>query len=214
MSEQVPERREPLLNAPWPAVALVAAMVAAYVAQLALGDAAVAARYGFAPADLDEGRLFTLLTYQFLHGGWPHVGMNALWAMAFAPPVARLLGPAAAGVIAFFVFYLLCGAFAAIGFSLLQLHQAFPPLVGASGAVAGLMGAASRLIYRTEGLTPLTDRRVVTMGLAWGGINVVLGMIGFAPGMGQVTIAWEAHLAGYLAGLLMIGPLARLLRRA
>jgi membrane associated rhomboid family serine protease len=44
-------------------------------------------------------------------------------------------------------------------------------------------------------------------------LNVILGMIGFAPGAGQVTVAWEAHLAGFIAGMLLIGPTARLIAR-
>lgn len=214
MSDTIPGRREPILNAPWPALALVATLVLAYAAQTASGAGhGIARQYGFAPADLDEGRFLSLLTYQFLHGGWPHVGMNAVWALAFGPPVARLLGTRGLGVIGFFLFYLVCGALAAIGYGAFHAHQAYPPLVGASGAVAGLMGAGSRLIGRRSDLAGLADRRVIAMGVAWALINVLLGVIGFAPGMGQVTIAWEAHIAGYLAGLLLVGPLAKVLRR-
>jgi membrane associated rhomboid family serine protease len=208
--------REPILNAPWPAMALIGAMVAAYAWQAYLASPAVVMDLGFAPADLDpdRGRLFSLFTYQFLHGGWPHVGMNAVWALAFAPPVARLLGPRPIGVAAFFAFYLVCGALAAIGFAALHPHQSYPALVGASGAVSGLMGAGSRLLNRWGELLPLRSRNVISMGATWAVINVVLGVIGFAPGMGgHVNIAWEAHIAGYLAGVLLIGPLATVLRR-
>jgi membrane associated rhomboid family serine protease len=170
-----PVTREPMFNAPWPAVLLVAAMVVAYGFQSfsGLGDA-LALQYGFAPADLDEGRLVTLLTYQFLHGGWPHVGMNAVWAFAFAPPVARLFGGRSFDGLAFFIFYLFCGALAAVGYAAFHAHQPYPPLVGASGAVAGLMGAGSRLLGRPT-LAPITDRNVLGMAAVWAVLNIVLG---------------------------------------
>jgi membrane associated rhomboid family serine protease len=213
VSNDQPAVREPILNAPWPAVALVAAMVAAYGAQSLSGAGDVLAlQYGFAPADLDEGRLVTLVTYQFLHGGWAHVGMNAVWALAFAPPVARLFGAKPLGAAGFFIFYLVCGALAAVGYAAFHAHQPYPPLVGASGAVAGLMGAGSRLLGRRS-LAPLTDRNVLGMAAIWAALNLVLGLIGFAPGMGKVTVAWECHMVGYLVGLLLIGPATRLLGR-
>ncbi len=51
---------------------------------------------------------------------------------------------------------------------------------------------------------------MVAMGAAWLVVNIVLGLIGFAPGMGVVQIAWQAHVAGYAAGGLLIGPWMRL----
>ncbi len=48
---------------------------------------------------------------------------------------------------------------------------------------------------------------------AWIAVNVVFGLAGIAPGMGVVRIAWEAHIFGYFAGLLLIGPAARLFAR-
>ncbi len=205
---------EPAFNAPWPALVLVAMIVASYVAQRFSGDGPQwIAAYGFMASDLDEGRLSTLITHLFLHGGWPHVGMNAVMALAFAPPVSRLLGEGAAGAAALLVFYLVCGAAGGLAYAALHPHDSLHQLIGASGAVAGLMGAASRLLYRQGRLAPVLDRSVLSFTAVWVGLNVVLGMIGLAPGMGQVTIAWEAHLGGYFAGLLLIGPTARLLGR-
>lgn len=212
MSDEESEAHEPAITVPWPALVLTGVILFAYLVQSGLGAETLALRYGFAPADLDQGRLITLITYQFLHGGWAHAGMNAVWCLAFAPPVSRLLGQGPAGALALLVFYLVCGALAALGYGLFHMHEA-APLVGASGAVAGLMGAASRLVRGQGVLAPLRDRGVATMGIVWIGINIVLGLIGFAPGMGKVTIAWEAHIAGYAAGLLLIGPAAHLIRR-
>ncbi|MBD3838504.1 rhomboid family intramembrane serine protease, partial [Brevundimonas sp.] len=57
---------------------------------------------------------------------------------------------------------------------------------------------------------PLTDRRVLSASLAWMAVNVVVGLIGYAPGMQGAQIAWEAHAVGFVVGVLAIGPLARL----
>ena len=73
------------------------------------------------------------------------------------------------------------------------------------------MGAAIRLLGRRNGrLRPLTDRRVLTTSAALMLVNAGTGLIGLAPGVQGVAIAWEAHAFGYLFGLLMIGPWTRL----
>jgi membrane associated rhomboid family serine protease len=90
------------------------------------------------------------------------------------------------------------------------------PLVGASGAVFGLIGAATRMLGGQGRVLPLTDRRVLTSAAAWIGVNVLIGVIGSAgvtPGMEGARIAWEAHVIGLIAGLLLIGPWAKLFGR-
>ena len=208
------EPTEPAFNAPWPALVLVAMIAGSYLLQRFSGDEqALVTAYSFAPSDLDVGRYVTLVTHLFLHGGWAHVGMNAVMCLAFAPPVSRLLGEGAVGAVALLLLYLVCGVAGGLAFAAFHAHDGLHQLIGASGAVSGLMGAASRLLYRQGRLAPLLDRSVVGFTGVWVALNVVLGMIGLAPGMGQVTIAWEAHLGGYFAGLLLIGPLALALRR-
>jgi membrane associated rhomboid family serine protease len=197
-------RREPLLNAPWPSVAVVLVILASYAVQLLAGGQSLAMVYGFAPADLDHGRLVGLLAVMFLHGGWIHAIMNALGALAFGPPVARLLGPGVRGALAFFGFYLLCGVVSSLGYAVLHLHQA-EPVIGASGAVSGLMGAAARLIGRRWGLNPLNSRPVVSLTLSWVAVNALMAVAG-APLIAGARVAWEAHIAGFVAGALLIGP--------
>jgi membrane associated rhomboid family serine protease len=207
-----PPAREPAFNAPWPALVLVALIAGSYVVQRFSGaEDQLVATYGFVAADLDSWRLTTLVTHLFLHGGWAHVGMNAVMALAFAPPVSRLMGEDTFGALALVVFYLVCGACGGLAFAAMYPHDQSHQLIGASGAVSGLMGAAARLLYRPGTLAPLRDPQVLKFTAVWVVLNVVLGFIGFAPGMGQVTIAWQAHLGGFFAGLLLIGPVARLL---
>ena len=145
----------------------------------------------------------------FVHGGWPHVAMNAILGLAFGTPVARLM-PRTRGAVGFLTFYMVCGLIATLGYGLLHAAS-YDALVGASGAVFGLMGAALRLLGRKSGkLRSLNDKRFLTPAAAIMAVNAVVGLLGFAPGMEGARIAWEAHAFGFLAGALLIGPWTQL----
>lgn len=212
------EPKQPAIKAPWPVVLLVLTLLAAYgVQSTAIDETALILNYGFAPAMLHEGRYLPLVTSMFLHGGWAHAGMNALGVLAFGAPTARLLGlgyqaaqgrVSVVGGLAFILFFLFCGVLGSLGYGL--VHQAGQAiLIGASGGVAGLMGAASRMIDRPFGLSPFRSRTVIGMAAAWIIVNLLMALTGLAPGTGGIPIAWEAHLFGYAAGLILIGPVAR-----
>ena len=204
-----PPPRERIFNAPLLAVLLAASMPALYVLQERSRDNWLG--LAFAPIDLGEGRYGGLFTSMLVHGGWVHALMNAVAALTFGAPVARLFrGPAGAGV--FLALYICAGIFATLGYGLVHLGSP-DPLVGASGAVFGLIGAATRLLGGGGRVLPLTNRSVITTSIAWMGINAVVGLIGFAPGAEGARIAWEAHAFGFLFGILAIGPLARLFAR-
>ncbi len=213
--------KQPAIKAPWPVVLLVLAIVGSYLVQSVwVDETALVITYGFAPIMLHEGRYLPLVTSMFLHGGWTHAGMNALGAMAFGVPTARLLGlgyqsaqgrATIHGGLAFLLFFLVCGVLGSLGYGLVHRDgQAI--LIGASGGVAGLMGAASRMIDRPIGLSPYRSPTVIGMGAAWIIVNLLMALTGLAPGTGGIAIAWEAHLFGYAAGLLLIGPAARIMR--
>jgi membrane associated rhomboid family serine protease len=126
--------------------------------------------------------------------------------------VARLFGLRAAGVIAFFIFYLVCGVIAGLVF--VALHPGgMNPVLGASGAVSGLMGAAARLMDGQGRLGSPFSRSALSMAAAWIVVNMLIALTGLAPGLEEGSVAWEAHLGGFAAGLLLAGPFARLLRR-
>jgi membrane associated rhomboid family serine protease len=173
------------------------------------GVAAAANRFGLEAGDVAQGRLSGLITALFIHGGWAHVGMNAAGALAFGAPVARALGTRGVGPLSFALFYLVCGVLAGLGYAVFNLNST-AAVIGASGAVSGLFGAASRLIEHKPGLSPFASRTVVGFAAAWLVTNVAMGLTGFAPGMGAVQVAWQAHVAGYGAGLVLIGPWIRL----
>ncbi len=202
-------RREPMFNAPWTIVALPALLIALYAGQsMFLGDAQVG-RWALTWAALKVGRWETLLTCMFLHASWAHVLMNSVAIVAFGPPAARLMGTNGRGAAVFYAFYLTCGALAGLGF-LAVAPAGADAVVGASGAVSGLLGGASRLIEGRGRIGPIFGPTVLGMAAAWAIANVILGVTGLTPGAAGVPVAWQAHLAGYLAGVLLIGPFARL----
>jgi membrane associated rhomboid family serine protease len=188
-------------------------LVALYLLQSRFPLALVADALAFSPDRLDREPL-RLITSLFVHGSWAHVLMNAAFILAFGAPVARLLGPQARGVASFFAFYLACGIVSGLGFALLHWGQP-ANIVGASGAASGLMGAAARLIGGHGRVGPMFSRAVTSMGFAWIIVNVIMAFAGGAliPGAGDAQIGWEAHLAGFAAGVLLIGAFARLAGR-
>ena len=208
-----PPGREPAFDAPWPALLLSLALIGLFVLQLRLPDQeALYLRYGLSPEAVEQGRRLGLLTSLFVHGNWAHVLMNAIGALAFGAGVARLFGARPLGAAAFFLFFLACGVLAGAAF--VALNAGSPVvLIGASGGVSGLMGGASRAIDRRQGLAPFASPTVIGMAAGWIVVNLLVAVLGFAPGAGTTPVAWEAHLAGYAAGLLLVGPAAGLLRR-
>jgi membrane associated rhomboid family serine protease len=204
-------RREPAINAPWVVTGLILALIAAHGARVWTGTSldplAVTSQ------DFTHGGYAQFVTYQFAHGSWGHVLMNAAFVLAFGAPVARYFGEGGRGSLVFLVFFLVCGVIAAASYGVYVAGVArltgrpAPPwaLVGASGAASGLMGAAARLMQGHGRVGQLGGRTVAAMTLAWILINVVLGLSGLTPGAGTVPVAWQAHILGYFAGLLLIG---------
>ena len=114
------------------------------------------------------------------------------------------------GVGGFLLYYLACGLVATLGYGL--VHPAsYDSLVGASGAVFGLMGGAIRMLGRPDHrLRPLNDGRFLVTAAVIMGVNAATGLIGLSPGMEGARIAWEAHAFGFVCGALLISPLARM----
>jgi membrane associated rhomboid family serine protease len=145
-----------------------------------------------------------------------------VFALIFATPVARLIGTTPPRSIAFFLFYLTCGVAAGGLFALIDLVAANQPglrwmalplnaqILGASGAISGLAGASARLLGGDGRLAPVFSRFAVGMAAAWIVANVIIGVVGFAPGMGEARIAWQVHVIGFVVGLFLIGPWAAL----
>jgi membrane associated rhomboid family serine protease len=210
MNNEALKAHEPAFNSPWPALVIPATILLAYAVQVGSGDAVAADDvFGFSPAALGQGHWGGLITALFVHSGWIHAGLNALGALAFGAPVARWIGLRGFGPLMFFAFYLVCGVIGSLGFALVH-PGATVVLVGASGAVSGLMGAASRMLGvrgPSFGLAPFRSPTVVGFAVGWVIVNALMAVFG-VPGLGgQGPVAWEAHLFGYAAGLILIGPL-------
>ncbi len=212
-AQREPSQREPMFNAPWPPVLLAALILLAYAVQSAGPDAALALRLGLSGARVRGGDLSGLITSLFVHLNWTHALGSAAFALAFGAPISRRMGAGAQGAMMFFVFYMACGIFSGLAFA--ANHWDSPQIVvGASGALAGCMGAASRLLGRPTGLAPFTSPTVLSMAGAWLVIKLVYGALLAGADLGISPLSWEAQLAGYAAGLLLIGPVLGLMGRA
>ena len=211
--EPVVSMREPLISAPWPAVVLPLAFLVVYTLQALSGASdRVVEVFAFQPAAFLQGAYAELATSLFIHGNWPHVLFNSAFALAFGAPVARLFGLTPLRGLVFLIFFIVCGVLANLGYALVHLADTGRvAVVGASGGIAGFMGAASRLIRRKPdgGLADFSSPTVVGMAAAWISGNLLIGLFGFGPMTAGAPIAWEAHLAGYAAGLFLIEPFAR-----
>jgi len=156
-----------------------------------------------------------VVSYSFLHGSWLHLGLNMIWFVIFGAPLANRIGIGR---------FLLLWVFTAILAALthLMLHYSSTiPLIGASGAVSGIMGAAARYGFRRQAhnakpvfaghLLPVLqifrERHVVVFIGIWLIINLASGFYSYLPEAGLSAIAWEAHIGGLMAGFFAIGLL-------
>ena len=160
--------------------------------------------------------IWTFVTYAFLHGSLAHLGFNLIWLVAFGTPVARRFGTWR--FLAFFAFTAATGALA----HLISYFGEDAPTIGASAAVLGHDGGsdavrlsarrAARILRLSEAETyrvpakplgaMLRDRRMILFTLAWFGLNALMALPMFAlPGV-EESIAWQAHVGGFLGGLL------------
>ena len=130
--------------------------------------------------------LVSPITYQFLHAGLTHLGVNMLGLVAFAPGVEQRLGGGR-----FLLFYLLCGVAGAFAQFAATPHSV-ELLIGASAAVSGVFGAILR--FR------IARQRFWLIVVLWFIMNFVTG----ASGMGSTApIAWVAHIGGFVTGLVL-----------
>jgi membrane associated rhomboid family serine protease len=222
-------RDEPIFNVPGSVLAVLALLVAVHALLAALPDgwstwllltlAFIPARYSGYASALPGGEVAAVtsfLTYAVVHGSLLHLGFNSAWLVAFGGAVAKRVR--AARFLALSAFCAVAGAATFLAFN----RGLMAPMVGASGAISGLMGATMRFLFSAfdaEGLRALrenpegvplmtlaralTDRRVLTVTGAFilANILAVLGLGGVSTG----GIAWEAHMGGYFAGLLAFG---------
>lgn len=156
----------------------------------------------------DRAPLLTPFTSMFMHGSWMHIIVNMWFLWIFGDNVEDAMGPGR-----FLGFYILCGLAAAAA-QILSDPASSVPMVGASGAIGGVMGAYARLYphARVENLVPLGFYLTIIAVPAyfmlgyWFLLQLLEGLI-TPPGQGGV--AFWAHAGGFLAGLLLVRPMHR-----
>jgi membrane associated rhomboid family serine protease len=195
---------EPAINLPPFTLSLIVANVAVFAAiRLLEADAGWQAidSFGFIPQRYIGGMpagaaaIYTPITYQFLHGDWVHLAVNMVSLAAFGAGVERRVGGGSMVSV-----YLLCGMLAAAAH--FAIYPASPdPVIGASGAISGLMGGVLRLM-RESGRPRGGGSGLIGLAVIWAVSMIAFGIIGM-PGDGGTQIAWVAHLGGFVAGLLL-----------
>lgn len=148
------------------------------------------ARHGIA---VEPQLIWSLVTHAFVHGGWVHLGLNAAIFLALGHTISR-----AVGLGRMLAVFGLSAAAGAIAFGIIQSTQF--PLVGASGAVFGMLGMVIAWRWRQFGMLGISRSTLVRLLVGLAVINVVVAF-GFAGMGGQ--LAWEAHLGGFLMGWLL-----------
>jgi membrane associated rhomboid family serine protease len=161
-------------------------------------------------------RIWSFVTYAFFHADFNHLIFNLVWLFAFGPPIARRFG-----VLRFLAFCAATAAAGALAHLVTHLGQ-FAPMIGASAAISGAMAAAMRFVFQRGGplgllgsgeqesyhvpaaplATMLRDPRILAFLAVWFGINLLFGIGAVQMPGTEGSVAWEAHIGGFLAGLL------------
>lgn len=242
MSEegQTPENprtreREPVFLLPTGVTILAGVLLAVHLASTLIlnqdGQMQVLNWFAFLPFDIVRGLsdpsaafylLWTPFSHAFLHAGWDHLLINLAWLVIFATPVARRYGAGA-----MLALFLLSAAGGAALFAATTLYSQVY-LIGASGGVAGLTGAAIRFMFQPvlwarhpeTGERVVLGRRLAGIGevfanprsrfftLIWLVLNAAVPLVPLLTGT-SLSIAWQAHLGGFATGFLLVGLFER-----
>jgi len=203
-------------------IGIVLVNVIVFLLEVFMGSEAnaLAELFGVVPAQLtSEWRnplvLGTLVSSMYLHGGWAHLIGNMWYLWIFGDNVEDRMGR-----VRFFIFYTLCGLVA----GLLQVAAAprsSIPMIGASGAIAGVLGAYLVLYprARVSTLVPLFYfirivwlPAVVVLG-GWFLIQLLNGLASLSVVMQTGGVAWWAHIGGFVAGIVLVFLFRRADRR-
>jgi len=206
LRDVIPSRTRPVVT-----IALIAANAAVFLLQQSLSPAGFERfilTWGLVPAQFS---VHTVFTSMFLHGGWMHVVGNMLYLWIFGDNVEDRLGHGR-----FLAFYLLCGTAAAL------LQVAFSPgsrmpMIGASGAIAGVLGAYLVMFPRSRILTlvpifvfvQIVEIPAIFFLGIWFLLQLLSGVGSLVQPADVGGVAFWAHAGGFVAGLLLVAPFRR-----
>ena len=190
----------------WPVVtvALIAINAVVFLFELAGGDAFIT-RWSLVPANIVAGRdWITILTSMFMHEGWMHIGGNMIFFWAFGPEIEDVMGP-----LRYLVFYLLGGLAATLAQVAVDPTSTVPNL-GASGAIAAVMGAFlltyPRDQIRTVVFLSWFVRVTLIPALVLVGVwfaTQLLSEVGSVTTAASDGVAYMAHIGGFSFGALL-----------
>ncbi len=172
-------------------------------------------QFSFSPYHATE--YWTYITYAFLHGSWTHLFVNIIWMIAFGSAIAWRFGN-----VRFLLYSAVCAVAGAL-FHLITHFGDIAPTIGASAAISGHMAGAIRFISLSGG--PLSgfrgvnsekykfpavslkqafsDPQILFFLAVWFGLNFLIGVVGSALTPIGGSIAWQAHIGGFVAGLFL-----------
>jgi membrane associated rhomboid family serine protease len=211
-SETEPEPRQAFFNRQ-PAIVLVLAglIIAAHIGRALAPpelSAEIAQRFSVIPASYEEGlnatNLTALVGHIFIHADFIHLTFNMALFLAVSGAVVRRLGAAGGGALRFLVLFFVSGLVSA-GFFIMLDPGSQIGAVGASGAICGLF-AAYLMGARWDWRASLRDPQVRNAGIWFLALNVGLAFV--VRQFNVLPIAWEAHLGGFLAGMVLFPFLA------
>ncbi len=232
LSEIPPDApREPVLTLPAALTAYVVLLAAIHLRVLLPPDLEnwTIDVFGFIPKRYDStllaidfpggagAKVWTFVTYSLLHANLSHLGFNVLWLLPFGSALVRRFG-----AIRFFAFMAVTAAAGALAHLVTHEH-AVAPMIGASASVSGAMAAAIRFAFvqgsflsfsrgdadaaaRVPALSltrALRNPRVLGFLGVWFGVNIIFGVGSIAIGADGASVAWQAHIGGFLAGLML-----------
>jgi membrane associated rhomboid family serine protease len=202
----------PTKTLPYVTYILISLNTAAFMFEILAGINRVVFSFGAVPASLVTFRstqalhpALTVVTSMFLHGGIVHLAGNMLYLWIFADNIEDRLGH-----LRFLVFFLLCGYFAAYAHAVSD-SSSLVPMIGASGAVSGILGAYLFLFPRAQvytivllGFFVRVVRLPALIVIGFWAIIQFINVMLYSGTPGQGGVAWFAHIGGFLFGVFAI----------
>jgi membrane associated rhomboid family serine protease len=224
----VTQRSEPIFNVPPVVIATIVVLLLVHAVRLLAltpaQDDQFLLLFAFIPARFEAianfpggygAALWTFFSYGFIHASLIHIGLNLAWLLPFGTAVARRFG-----AWRYVAFMLVTSAAGALAYLISHPPEPMAPMIGASAAISGAMAAAMRFAFQQGGplfgdsdayrvpartlLATMTDLRFLMFLAVWFGLNALfgLGTVSFGVGEGE-QVAWQAHIGGFLAGLVL-----------